>query len=278
MTKEEVIKKYGVSNSTLTNQFKRAQDTILKKYGVYIIKNGRGNAATYEVSNQDTLKMEGVAARIEFIKDAHKEVLMSQQAFTDLIDWDFMVFLGIVTCPMLIFRGTSHQFLDYVGIKHKTADNVKRLHETFNRMKEQGYIMYEEDPTTDEDYFWVAVYRSTELDMKIGIDMIQTCMKLQKENNMNSWVPLLKTWVGMQLLTFDKDRQDITKGDDVIITLEELSQVTGVNNKMLTKCKKILEANELFQSSRAYSGRYRCIGQKISLDGTKHSYSGLASK
>ena len=275
MTKEEIMKNYGVSNSALTNQFKRTQDSILKKYGVYIIKKGRGANAVYEISNQDTLKMEGVAARIEFIKDAHKEVLMSQQAFTDLIDWDFMVFLGIVTCPMLIFRGTAHQFLDYVGIKHKTADNVKRLHETFNRMKEQGYIMYEEDHTTDEDYFWVAVYRSTELDMKIGIDMIQTCMRLQKENNMNSWVPLLKTWVGLQLLTFDKSRQDVTKGEDVIITLEELSQVTGVNNKMLTKCKKILESNALFQSSRAYNGRFKCIGQKITLDGTKHNYKNM---
>ena len=152
MTKEQIMKNFNVSETALTNQFKRTRDSILNKYGVYITKVGRGAKATYEVCD-GSIALDGVAARIEFIQDAHREVLMSQQAFTDLIDWDFMVFLGIVTCPMLIFRGTPHQFLDYVGIKNKTKDNIDRLKETFNKMKKQGYIMYEQDTSTDEDYF-----------------------------------------------------------------------------------------------------------------------------
>lgn len=47
MTAEEVCNKYNISKSTLTTKFKRTQESILKKYGVNIVKVGRGAAAEY---------------------------------------------------------------------------------------------------------------------------------------------------------------------------------------------------------------------------------------
>ena len=47
MTLAEVSEKYGIAESTLKAQFPRAQKSILKKYGVQIMKLGRGADATY---------------------------------------------------------------------------------------------------------------------------------------------------------------------------------------------------------------------------------------
>jgi predicted DNA-binding protein YlxM (UPF0122 family) len=47
MSLEELCKKYNVSSSSVKTQFKRTQESILKKYGVHIIKMGRGTAAEY---------------------------------------------------------------------------------------------------------------------------------------------------------------------------------------------------------------------------------------
>ena len=84
--------------------------------------------------------------------------------------------------------------------------------------------------------------------MKIGIDMIQRCIKLQKDNNMKSWVPLLKTWLGLQLLVDN----NMNKNESTLFTLDELILTTGINRNMVIKCKKILEEDNLFQTSKAY--------------------------
>lgn len=47
MTIEEVSAKYGVSMSSLKNVFPRVKQSIMKKYGIEIIKEGRGASANY---------------------------------------------------------------------------------------------------------------------------------------------------------------------------------------------------------------------------------------
>ena len=47
MTLEELCKKYKKSENTVLNAFPRTQASILKKYGVKIIKMGRGRDAEY---------------------------------------------------------------------------------------------------------------------------------------------------------------------------------------------------------------------------------------
>lgn len=49
MTLEEVSKRFNVSTTSLTGAFPRTQKSILKKFGVHIIKKGRGLGATYEI-------------------------------------------------------------------------------------------------------------------------------------------------------------------------------------------------------------------------------------
>ena len=47
MTLEELAKKYNIKESTIKKNFSRTQETIIKKYGVKIIKEGRGDKAIY---------------------------------------------------------------------------------------------------------------------------------------------------------------------------------------------------------------------------------------
>lgn len=47
MSLEELCTKYSVSRSSVLTKFKRTQEGILKRYGVNIIKVGRGTAAEY---------------------------------------------------------------------------------------------------------------------------------------------------------------------------------------------------------------------------------------
>lgn len=54
MTIEETAKKFNVSETSLKGAFPRTQKSILKKYGVHLIKKGRGLGATYEVMEEQT--------------------------------------------------------------------------------------------------------------------------------------------------------------------------------------------------------------------------------
>ena len=54
MTLEELSNKYGVSQNTIKTKFKRTQESILKKYGVNIIKTGRGASAEYFESEDES--------------------------------------------------------------------------------------------------------------------------------------------------------------------------------------------------------------------------------
>lgn len=260
MTKQEVCQKFNVTESMLEKHFSRAQEKIMQEYTVYLTKTGRGAKTVY---NAESYQTHDYTKSIKFIQDAHKEVIMDRTIFSDLIDWNFMVFIGIITCPFITFRGSYKDFLTYVGIKSLTQENVDRLKASLEEMHARNLIMYSIDPT-NHDYFWAGVYRKVETEMKIGIDMIQRCMKLQEENKMKSWVPLLKTWLGLQIIVMNEGKETFT--------MAELEAVTGVNQKMLTKCKRILEGDNLFMTSRAYSIDYFCKGQNINLNGLEHKY------
>lgn len=56
MTLEEVSEKYEVAASSLKSNFTRTAASILKKYGVRIVKIGRGASATYKEEWEDDMR------------------------------------------------------------------------------------------------------------------------------------------------------------------------------------------------------------------------------
>lgn len=260
MTRKEICERFNFSEHQITKNFKRCQEQLFNKYNIRLTKTGRGEKVDYQV--EDIPMTTSIHQSIAFIQDAHKEVVMDKQLFTDLIDWNFMVFMGIVLCPMIVFRGTLDDFLQYVGVK-VTAANKKLLKQSLVMLDQKDIIEYRVD-RTDDNVFTASILAKVEKSLNIGVDMVQKCMQLQKDNGMNSWVPLLKTWLGLQILLIDEQRR--------FITMQQLSETTGINIKMLTKCKNILEKNNLLESERKYIDPTTCIGQEIDLNGLTHDY------
>ena len=54
MTIQEVSEKFKVAESSIKNAFPRTQKNILKKYGVHLIKKGRGDITSYEVQEEQS--------------------------------------------------------------------------------------------------------------------------------------------------------------------------------------------------------------------------------
>ena len=188
MTLQEVSEKYKVSESSLKSSFPRTQAAILKKYGVTIKKEGRGASATYieeVLDDQRALTMYEEQTDILFIN--------SEQL--SMINWDFHVFLGIITTPMLVFRGSYVDFLKYIQAP-VTENNLEELKIALEHLVARDYISYQIDKT-NPSYFIAALWYQTEKDMEIGIEMVRTCKQLAEAYNKRSWVPLLKTWLGV---------------------------------------------------------------------------------
>lgn len=246
MTLEEVCEKYEVAESTMKNNFPRVQKAILKKYNVKIIKEGRGAAARY-IEEYETDN------RADTMYDELKDEIIINNESLKMMNWDFMVFLAIVTTPMLVFRGSYEDFLRYVDCP-VTKANIQELKKTLRSFAQRDLVNYVID-RTNINYFIVALYKQVEDDMKIGIEMVRTCKQLAAKYKKRSWVPLLKVWLGVQLLAETQP-----------YTLKELAAITGLSEYQIKDSSKILRESEIFKTSRAYAGYQQCLGTKVDMN------------
>lgn len=247
MTLEEVCKKYDVAESSVMSAFPRTQKSIIKKHNVKLIKHGRGKTATY------TEEVLCDNRALTMYKETKDEMMIDKVSF-NLGNLDFCCFIAIIMTPMLVFRGSFSDFCKYMEIKD-TKENITAVKGALSSLEERGFISYNLD-RTDKTYFVAALYRKVEEEMKIGIDMIRTCKEIADKNNKRSWVPLLKTWLGVQLAA-----------DEQPFTVERLQQITGLSAYQVKESKKLLEKNELFRTSRAYKAYNKCVGSKVELNG-----------
>ena len=246
MTIEEVSATYDVAVSTLKNAFPRAQASILKKYGVKIIKTGRGASANYieEIADDQ---------RANTMYEEVKTSFMINSDQLSMMNWDFHVFLGIITTPMFVFRGSYEDFLRYLEVK-VNADNIKELKVALEHLAARDFIHYTIDKTND-NYFIAALWYQTTKDMEIGIEMVVACRKLAKTYNKKSWVPLLKTWLAVQMMS----KQQPYK-------MEQLKEMTGLSDYALRESCRILEDCEVFKTSRAYKSFLCCAGKNVDMN------------
>lgn len=245
MTKQEVCEKFNISESTLLNNFPRVQKSILKKHNVKLIKEGKGATAIYRVEENDCRAL----TMYEEVKD---NFVIDNESFK-LMNLDFHVFLAIVLTPMLVFRGSFEEFLKYAEI-NVTKENVLALKGTLSSLEERNFISYNLD-RTNKDYFVAAILRRTEEEMSIGINMVRTCKTLADKYNKRSWIPLLKTWIGVQVAAENQP-----------FTMDTLVDITGLSLYQLRESRRILEKDDIFKSSRAYIAFDKCIGTNIDLN------------
>ena len=246
LTLEQLSAKYGIAKSSITNAWPRTRDAILKKHGVKIVKEGRGASATYR---EEWLDDQRALTMYEETKNSF--MINSEQL--SLVNWDFHVFLGIITTPMLVFRGSYEEFLRYASIPVNN-NNIWELKIALQHLVARDYISYQIDKTND-NYFVAALWYQTEKDMEIGIEMVRTCKQLADSYHKRSWIPLLKTWLGVQMMAKHQP-----------YTVKDLAQVTGLSEYQIRESNKILQDCEIFKTSRAYKDYQRCVGTNVDLN------------
>lgn len=193
MTKAELAKKYNVSENSITSNFSRVQQSILKKYGVHINKTGRGNKTDYYEEITDYSDK----ARAVTIYESTEHNLIPIRAASGLLDIHFLIFVGIISSPMRVFRGSYIDLLQYLEIEVSDI-NIERAKQVLRWLTENDYIMYTEDKT-DNRYFMASILRETETQMSLEIDTI-LYFKSLVANTRKQWIPLMKIYLALHIL------------------------------------------------------------------------------
>lgn len=249
MTLQQLCEKYELKESTVKSNFKRTQDNIFKKTGVKIIKEGRGDNVTYRELKIVDDRAETMFKALEPIKKTgiiRKDLTMPNFTFT--------VFLGIITTPMLVFRGTYVDFLNYIEVAI-TNENIDGLKRAIQELIEGHIINCITDMTTDENVVTLSLVRSAEVEMKIGIDMIKICKQLSTKYKKRDQIPLLKVWLGTELLSKKEN-----------YTQQELIKMTGLSRYQINEASKILKESNIYTTTRAYKDFQRCLGLKADMN------------
>ena len=248
MTLKEVCEKFNYSQSTVVNTFPRVQKAIEKKYGIVLIKTGKGKDAVYDII-QDNSRAETL-----YKQDQTRTVMLSTKE-AQIMQFDFMVFLGIVMTPLQVFRGSYVDFLKYVQVQNN-KQNRERLKQALKNLYEEDYIHYRVDKT-DQEYFFAGIYRKVEEEISVGISMIRECKMLAIKEKKRSWVNLLKVWLGVKYLYI----QDIQH-----YTVMDLCSLTGLSAYQVRQAGKILEKDNVFRSDKVYASYSRCLGKSSVLN------------
>ena len=247
MTLQELCKKYNYSESTIKNKWTQVQKTVYNKTGVTLIKEGRGKNTIYkeEISTDNRAMV-----IFEEVKDS---VIMDKSAFS-YENLEFICFLGIVLTPLMVFRGTYIDLARYLGMK--TDNNtLNQIKEAVESLQDRNIVFIYKDLSVKRELVTITLVGKAEDEMKIGIEMIKICKELADKNHKHSWVPLLKTWLGIQIMVEDQP-----------FTMAELQQLTGLSAYQIRESKKLLENNEVFKSSKAYRSFNHCVGQIVDLN------------
>lgn len=246
MTLREICDKLDLSESSVKTNFTRTQKILLKK-NIKLIKNGRGAAATYEIEYLNDNRA------MTIYEELKEDIILSNESM-EFPNWEFLVFLAIVTTPMIVFRGSYKEFLQYVQMKD-SENNLKNLKEALEGLASRDIIVYMIDKT-DEDYFIATIYRKIEEDMKIGIDMVKECKRLQEKYHKQSFIPLLKTWLGVQILIENQP-----------FVIKDIVNITGLSEYAVKESHKILKESEIYKASKAFKTINCCVGVNAELNG-----------
>lgn len=249
MNVKEVCEKFNYSQSYVLKNFKKFQSSIFKKWGIVLVKEGKGTNAKYIIVQDNS------RALTLYQEDDTRTVMLSKESFKHIMNMDFATFLGIIMTPLQVYRGSYNDFLDYIKI-NKTQNNRDNLKASLQFLSQNNYIHYEIDKT-DSNYFFAGIYRKTEEDIMVGIDMIRICKQLAIKYNKKSWVPMLKLWMGIKYLYKEKMQP---------YTVKDLVNLTGLSAYQIRENGKILQKDNAFITDKVYADYTRCIGKIATLN------------
>ena len=247
MTQEEVCKKFNVSKSSLTSNFKRTAASILKKYGIKLLKKKENGQIIYFTIEDDK--------RALSIIEEPKEMFFVDGETMKLEQWEFVVFLAIIVSPMLVFRGSYEEMLNYMNFS--TVENyIIAVKAALESLAAKHYIMYVIDET-DNNYFMAGLFRAVEQEMNVGIGLVRRSKELADKYNKRNYIPILKTWVQYQIC--EREGVEYT-------TAAQIEERTGLNYYSLHEATKILEEENIIKRKFLYADSDLRIGTKTTLN------------
>lgn len=251
MSAAEVAAKYNVSISSLSTNFPRTQNAILKKYGVTLERSGKGAKTMYYIQNIHYVDPSRAVTLYESIE---KNSLPVQEA-ASLVDLNFLVFIGIISSPQRAFRGNYCELLTYLDMS-VTLPNIDLMRQSLLYLQSKGYIMYTED-NTDTMYFMAGIKRQAEVEMELEINAILYFQKLVA-NSRKSWIPLMKVYLALHFLSQP-------------CTVKDISDATGLTDYKVRDSLAMLEEKNIILKEKKYyknvlTGEYYCLGQQIDVN------------
>ena len=251
MTLEEICKKYERKPDTFKNQFNREQKAILNKYGVKIIKEGRGSKATYREEFQSDNRAINIFEANDFSKGPG-----FMKSDLSLPNFTFNVFMGVITTPMFVFRGTYKELLGYIG-KPLGPESEMALKNSIDQLVNM-MILHEIIDTTNngEEVITLSLVRKAEVEMKLGIGMARNCKELADKYNINDWINVAKVWIATDLLSKQNS----------IYTRHDIINMTGLTPYLVDKVSKALKDSNIYKTTKAYAGFQKCLGTRADMN------------
>lgn len=257
MTRKELAEKYNIAETTIKSNFPRVEKQILKHFGVKIVREGRGNKTNYV--EQIILVSDNRAENIFQAVSPLSENAGIIESDLNLESFAFKIFIGILTTPMLVFRGTEENLLKYLNVS-QTQKNKEALREALETLLERNIILL----IKNKDVMIIAIERNLELDLKLGTYMILNCKQMADKYKLKDWICLLKVWAGVQLIQKEETYTSWTLGE-----------ITNLSPYRIDQCRKILEEEKVFSSHIVYynnrKGEIRCAGRETTI-GDEHFF------
>lgn len=225
MSLEELCTKYQVSPSSVKSNFNRTQNALLKKYGVQIIKTGRGKTAQY-------YETETEQRALTLYQEKDNPLFYLDDEIINLDQWELMILIVLLIKPELVYRGNARGLLEYLG-KKTSLNNLRAITAALKNLKNKNYILMAED---DEDgYFILGLKRQVEKKIiDIQLDMVKKCYEIAELNNKREWIPILKVWAAAayyhQVEPF---------------TTEDIKKLTGLPESAIKTTKRLLSDNNI---------------------------------
>jgi len=250
MSLEELCKKYNISQSSVLTKFKRTQESILKKYGVNVIKVGRGATAEYLES------LDSGSRAMTLYKEQNNTLFYVDAEIIGLELWEFMILVVLLAKPELVFRGTYKILAGYLD-KKATPANLGAIKQAIENLKNKGHILFAED---SDGYFIIGLRRQAEKKIvDLQLDVIKKCHEIAEINHKRDWVPLTKVIAAAIYL---KNKEPYT--------VEDIKQLTGLNKDSIKESKKLLKENNLViyhRESISDGEDIYCIGSSADING-----------
>lgn len=174
MSLEELCQKYDLSPTTVKTKFKRTQETVLRKYGVQIVKVGRGVSASY-------YETETEQRALTLYQEKDNPLFYIDDEIINLDQWELMILIVLLIKPDLVYRGNIKGLLEYLG-KKSTSSNISALQVALQNLEKKNYVLIAKD---DEDgYFMLGLKRQVEKKIiDIQLDMVKKCYEIAELNN-----------------------------------------------------------------------------------------------